>query len=132
MAKNKPTWLDRRIGAPGPYLCICTSEEEFLAAFKHIKVTPPYHWISSPQADATVHTCDVKDNFAAIVCLRDINKESKHELYGLLIHESVHIWQRWCDYYGEHTPGIEQEAYAIQSLSQILMSALDEKLDEIE
>lgn len=79
-----------------------------------------------------MHTCDVKDNFAAIVCLRDINKESKHELYGLLIHESVHIWQRWCDYYGEHTPGIEQEAYAIQSLSQILMSALDEKLDEIE
>jgi hypothetical protein len=126
----KTKWLSRYIAAPGPFLCICTSEKEFKEAFKHIKVTPPENWISSSHADATVHTCDIEDNFAAIVCIRELTKETKRGIYGLIIHESVHIWQKWCEYYGEHNPGDEQEAYAIQSLSQILMTEIDERLDK--
>ena len=39
-----------------------------------------------------------------------------------LVHEAVHIWQAWCDSIGEREPAAEQEAYAIQSISQILMA----------
>ena len=37
------------------------------------------------------------------------------------MHEAVHIFQRWCDDRGEHTPSHEFQAYSIQWISQELM-----------
>jgi hypothetical protein len=33
----------------------------------------------------------------------------------------VHIWQRYKEYIGEDSPGIEIEAYAIENISKTLM-----------
>ena len=37
-------------------------------------------------------------------------------IYGLFVHESVHIWQNICEHIGEHIPGTELEAYHIQNI----------------
>ena len=126
----KIKWLNRRISAPGPYLCLCMSEKEYRAAMKHLKVDPVNSWISTPQSHATAHLLTNNADFTAIVCLSDTEGRDPVEIAGLIVHESVHIWQEWCDYYGERNPAREQEAYAIQAISQELMAEYVRRLKE--
>ena len=57
-----------------------------------------------------------------MVCVDALDGRNGVEVAGMLVHEAVHIWQEWCDHYGETNPGREQEAYAIQAISQELMA----------
>jgi hypothetical protein len=115
-------WLDRRISAPGPFLCLCLSEAEYRSVMKKLKQEQFGHWIKTEQADATAHYLFTREGMAVVVCLSNYEKHSPIEVAGLLVHEAVHAWQQWCDFYGEKTPGCEQEAYAIQRISQELMA----------
>jgi hypothetical protein len=116
-------WLDRRISAPGPYLTLCLSEKEYEGAMKALKVKHYGPWISTPQASATTHNLSNEDgNLCAVVCLSEYAGRNPVEVAGLLVHEAVHVWQEYCDFYGEKFPGREQEAYAVQSLAQELMA----------
>ena len=117
-------WLDRRIAHAGPYLALCLSEDEFLAAVKRLRIREYGDWIRTPQADATMHrwTNVLRAGMVCIVCLREWQGRDPVEVAGLLIHEAVHIWQGYAEYIGEHSPGSEQEAYAIQAISQELLA----------
>lgn len=117
----KTRWLDRRISVPGPYLCLCLSEHEYRIALKRIKLDSSEPWVTQT-ANATTHIRHDVPGLAAIVCLGDMEGKSQIEVAGLLVHEAVHVWQEWCVYYGEMHPGAEQEAYAIQAISQELMA----------
>jgi len=124
MAKQKVTWLDRRIAAPGPYLALCLSEEQFHDALRHCGIpagSAPF--LSSTHADATAHVMTNKqNNLVCVVCLGSCEGRSGIEIAGLLVHEAVHIWQNYAERIGETHPGTEQEAYAIQSIAQELMA----------
>lgn len=123
MAKLKHRWLDRRISAPGPYLCLVTTDDEWANALDDLGVKDRPHWIATPQADATTHSMpNHEGKLSAIVCICGFEGREPVEVAGLLIHEAVHVWQAWCNYYGERRPGDEQEAYAIQSIAQELMA----------
>jgi hypothetical protein len=98
------------------------SEREYKQALKHCKVEAVDPWIKSPQADATAHNLHAPNGLCVIVCLSNFANRTGVEIAGLLVHEAVHAWQEWCSYYGEHTPAMEQEAYAIQSIAQELMA----------
>ena len=115
-------WLDRRISAPGPYLTLCLSESEYKRAMKHMNCEPISPWIKTKQADATAHHLVSDKGLACIVCLGSWEGRDPIEVAGLLVHEAVHIWQEYCEYYGERAPGREQEAYAIQAVAQELMA----------
>lgn len=130
MAKKTPKieWLDRRISAPGPYLTLCLSEAEYRAAMAHLRVDVVSDWIRTPQADATAHHVHSTKGLACVVCLRVKEDRGPIEVAGLLIHEAVHAWQEWCAYYGETTPGSEQEAYAVQAISQELLAEFARRL----
>lgn len=114
----KTRWLDRRIGAQGPYLTLCLSEDEFHAAVKHLKCQPT-EWVTK---SAAVHTYASPRGITCIVCLRPGPDRSPIEIAGLLVHEAVHVWQEWCDDIGETHPGREQEAYGVQAIAQELMA----------
>jgi len=118
----KVNWLDRRVAAPGPYLCLCLSEAEYKQALKDCGIDPFDSWIKTPQADATAHHARCNKGLVCIVCINIREERPGVEIAGLLVHEAVHAWQEWCEYYGEHRPAQEQEAYAIQSISQELMA----------
>jgi hypothetical protein len=51
------------------------------------------------------------------------------QIAALLVHEAVHIWQQYCADIGEKEPASEQEAYAIQSISQTLMEEYARRLE---
>lgn len=122
-------WLDRRIAAPGPFLCLCLTEAEYKKAMKHCNPPAISPWLNFG-ADATTHVLRNAENKACcVVCLNVAPERTAVEIAGLLIHEAVHVWQEYADAIGEKHPGIEQEAYAIQSISQELLQAYADSLE---
>jgi hypothetical protein len=115
-------WLDRRIASPGPHLALALSQREFDKALKHCGVLRGAEWLNAG-ADATAHFLVRKGGgVTAVVCLQVTDERNSIEIAGLLVHEAVHVWQEYADAIGEHRPGREQEAYAIQSIAQELMA----------
>jgi len=114
-------WLDRRIAAPGPYLALCLNDEQFHRACAHINCTPP-PFVINDWSNASAHFFDTERGLAVIVCVRGWTGKDPIEVAGLLVHEAVHVWQEYAARIGERNPGAEQEAYAIQSISQELMA----------
>lgn len=114
----KTHWLDRRIAAPGPYLALCLSESEFLAAMAHLDIKQPGEWLN-PGKPATAHMANSpKGDRVCVVCIDRWQGRNPIEVAGLLVHEAVHVWQEYAEFIGERFPGAEQEAYAIQSIAQ--------------
>lgn len=122
--KSKLKWLDRTLSYSPIYYALCLSEEEFHGELRRLGIKERPDFLSSSHANATVHHLSGEDGKSvALVCLGSTMGFSREEVYGLLLHEAVHIWQEVCRLIGERNPGDEQEAYAIQSLSQSLMVA---------
>lgn len=122
-------WLARDL-VNGPYLCLALSEEAFNKAFNHLQ--QPWldrpRWVLNDHSNATAHTLvDKHGRLCAVVCLRDFEGHSGIEIAGLLVHEAVHLWQRFREHIGEHSPSAEFEAYSIQSLAQRLMWSFEEQ-----
>ena len=68
-----------------------------------------------------------------IVQLGDCSERTLVEMHGLLLHESVHIWQRVKALMGEKEPSIEFEAYSIQRIAQDLFAMFKEsESDELD
>lgn len=102
-------------------MCLCLSKAEYIKATA--KINPDFIGSWMPEhGDAVVHTFEGEEGLTTIVCIDFDDSYSLVECAGILAHEAVHIWQSWCKYYGERHPGDEQEAYAIQNISQTLFS----------
>lgn len=132
MTSSEAPWLDRSM-IVGPHMCLCLSQEAFVAAFKHLEIDQyPKDWIRTKQADATTHIADNPNGgLVAVVCLRLKPDLELISIYGLLAHEAVHIFQEWCDHFGEHRPSAEFEAYSIQHIAQQLMWSYDEQVKSL-
>ena len=116
----KTRWLDRRIAAPGPYLALCLSDAEFRAAVAHLNAPERPLWC---RKDAQTHIFDHEGgDICCIVCVKGWEGRDPIEIAGLLVHESVHVWQQYAESIGERFEGAEQEAYAVQSIAQELMA----------
>lgn len=61
-----------------------------------------------------------QDNKLAVVQIGDTSERTIIEVFGLLLHESIHIWQKIRERMGERNPSSEFEAYSIQALAQDL------------
>lgn len=121
----KVRWLNRDL-INGPYMTLALSEKAFLKAMKHCKIkkADAGPWIKTPQSDATAHFLEAPDgSHVCIVALRTKKGTTPEQIVGLLVHESVHIWQQFKRRIGEHEPSDEFEAYSIQSISQNLIAA---------
>jgi hypothetical protein len=126
----KTRWLDRRIALPGPCLALCLSEPEFKAAAKHLRVDEPGAWIKTAHSHATTHFFRLPGKPpASVVSLADWQDREPVEVAGLLIHEAVHIWQRYAEDMGEDRPGDEQEAYAVQAIAQELLAEFARRME---
>lgn len=127
MKKSKTNWLDRRIAAPGPHLALCLTEGEYVAAVESFGIQSQQAWL---RKDAATHWFESGGGLSAIVCLdgRAALGRDPVEVAGLLVHEAVHVWQAYAKQIGEESPGQEQEAYAIQAISQELMAEFSRRM----
>lgn len=62
----------------------------------------------------------------AVVQLGDTSGRNLIEVYGLLLHEAVHVWQKVKKLMGEKEPSSEFEAYSIQAIAQDLFKMYEE------
>jgi len=62
----------------------------------------------------------------AVVQLGDTSERNPIEVYGLLLHEAVHVWQKVRKLMGEKEPSSEFEAYSIQAIAQDLFEMYEE------
>lgn len=122
-SNKKPyLWLDRRVAKPGPYLCLCLTADEMDHAAKGLTKWP----LPFPETGATAHMfCKGNTNQPIVIVTlsEDAQKTNNAiEIAGMLVHEAVHAWQYYAEKMGETNPGHEQEAYAIQAMSQELLA----------
>ncbi|MFL1541450.1 hypothetical protein ACJOYG_17315 [Acinetobacter baumannii] len=74
-------------------------------------------------ADAQVST--FSDGAYAIVQIGDTADKDQIQVYGLLLHEAVHIWQIVKRRMGEREPSVECEAYSIRAIAQDLFEMFE-------
>jgi len=122
-------WLNRSM-IVSPYLCLVLSDEAFQSAFDDLEQEkegrPP--WVLNSHSNATCHTLGNKnDELCAVVAVRGWEGKTGVEIAGLLLHEAVHIWQKFRQHIGEHEPSAEFEAYSIQHLAQQLMQSFQDQ-----
>jgi len=125
--KKGVSWVDRNL-IQSPYcIGICTSNEKFRKELKRLKIDNSEcpDWIFKDDKDATVWTFKESKGREKcfIVCIRKRKSTTFIEACGLLIHESVHIWQTIKENIGEDNPSSEFEAYSIQNIAQSLIEA---------
>ena len=89
-----------------------------------IKKSEAGSWMKTENANATVHTFEhTTGDLMCVVALDISSKPSLDSVIGLLVHEAVHIWQRFKRRIGEDSPSDEFEAYSIQTISQRLIAS---------
>ncbi len=126
----KTRWIDRHLVVAPHYIGLCLSDKEFKRELKRLKIEreewPPF--LCGRHANATCHFFDntKTGKRIALVCLGSTSKVESVQIQGLLVHESVHIWQAIRDDIGERDPSSEFEAYSIQSIAQGLMQAYED------
>ena len=93
---SKSLWLDRSLFVSPYYYRLCLTEKDFHKELKMLEL-PKKHWpefIKNDHSDATVHYFKSnEDKYCAIVCLRHPTENTLEEIYGLLVHEAMHIWR---------------------------------------
>ena len=127
----KTVWLDRTLTQCAYYYCLILREEDFFAELRRMKL-PECRWgpFLTPHSHATTHHFEHDGKMIAIVCLDAELATTKTgcQVAALLVHEAVHIWQRHAAYIGAHNDhGDEEEAYAIQNITQSLMESYAEQ-----
>lgn len=129
--KRQP-WLDRRLTVCAYYYCLRLSEKEFWQELHHLEI-PCGRWPSftaSKDSDATTHFFEAEEGKRlAIVTLKDASKHDGIQIASLLTHEAVHIWQAHSRVIGSlNDHGDEEEAYAIQAITQELLYSFKEQV----
>lgn len=120
-------WLDRAL-IVSPYCYgLCRNEAEFHKELKRLKL-PRKDWpefMATTHANATVHFFEQMGDIGkcAIVCIGQTKGMTMAQVFAMLTHEAVHIWQAIRDDIGEKYPSSEFEAYSVQTISQRLMEA---------
>ena len=124
--KSQSKWLGRRVAKEGSYLILCLTDKELQKAIKPL--TKYSVFFPESGAKCSTFTKETTDELCAVVTLsKSAQQLSLVEVYGLLVHEAVHVWQAYADSIGEVSPGKEQEAYAIQAIAQELMAEYERR-----
>jgi hypothetical protein len=108
----------------GPYpvqFGFTTKEKDFHLEMKRLEITEEVIFVREG-ATAATHYVWKDELLIIIVALKVPRKTTRAQIYGLLIHEAVHVWQKILDHINEKTaPGREIEAYHIQTIAQAMI-----------
>lgn len=113
----KMKWLERSL-IEAPHFALATRQKILDAELKRLKHSS-FPGTKGDDSACTHFLENKRGKTVAIVCLFNLTYELE-QIFALLVHEAVHIYQDLRDQMGERRPGKEFEAYAIQNISQEL------------
>lgn len=90
--------------------------------FEDMNKVDPFMSVEGAAAQVNYYS----DGAYAVVQLGDTSERKLIEIYGLLLHEAVHVWQKVKKLMGEKEPSSEFEAYSIQAIAQDLFEMYEE------
>lgn len=96
--------------------CLVTSEAEHKQACKRLGFKSAGYLSCGSDAQSEM------DGNNVLVHVSDLSRCPDVEVYALLAHEAVHVWQFLCEAILEHQPSPEFEAYTIQEITLNLCS----------
>jgi len=120
--KTRLTWINHTLVESPYYIALCQSSRDFKHEMRRLGV-PKAHWSKwvLKGKGGRVHEFKNKGKLVCIVCVR--RSTNRVGVYGLLVHEAVHIWQWIRTELGELQPSSEFEACAVQNIAQNLIEA---------
>lgn len=127
-------YLSRALFVTNIFYCLCLNEQDFQAELKDLGV-PERKWpdFLPSGAEGCVHfLVSAQDQEVNLVCLNAKPDKSKIEIYCILVHEAVHLWQNMKRAVNENRPSDEFEAYAIQSIAERLMNSYRKQTKEMQ
>jgi len=118
-------WMDRGLSVAPIQYALCTSQKAFDKELKRLNETPTPYLLDG--ALGATHFFNMGEPLTQIiiVCVPLDPNTTAREMYTVLIHEAVHVWQEIQTVIGEEKPGKEQEAYGIETIAYRLMAAYD-------
>lgn len=120
MPKRKSPYLLRDMMIPTSRIGLFLSEEDYLKECRRLGVDYPHPFA----VEGCVNTFTLKNGIKVhMVCvnLKSMKGVENGQVYGVLIHEAVHIFQIYCQDIGEDKPSLEFQAYTIQGIAQRLI-----------
>ena len=121
--KSKISWIDRCLIESPLCIGLCLDEKSFTSEMKRLKIKKGARgkWVYD-NADATTHFFFSKGKQHHDFCIVSVRKDKKKVyIFGLLVHEAVHIWHALKDDLNEKQPSEEFEAISIQTIAQRLI-----------
>ena len=120
-------WLDRSL-IVGPYLTLCLSEDHYNRVMRYLAIDQPWSKWVTDGANATMHSMTHdKNGLCCVVCLKPKDTVTGVQIASILVHEAVHVVERYMEYINEDHPSSEFLAYSIQNVAQELMQSYAEQ-----
>jgi hypothetical protein len=120
--KDRVIYIDR--GWQPVFIGFCPNEKAWKREMKRMGRNPAdCHY---PQSDGHVMIFHRPDEPS--VCLITVKDGAENErclssIVGIIVHECTHVWQEIREFIGEEKPGMEAEAYALQTLTMNVLAA---------
>ena len=129
---TNPMWLSQDTGMPlGMAWCLCLTDKAYQVARKQLAKEGKSVSDMFPDDGAQCQFIYVEGKLTdCIVCMCERKDPIENAIY--LVHEAVHIWQRYCKEIGEEHPSEEFEAYTIQNITHRLFHAYHDALTQRE
>lgn len=108
----------------GPEIGLALSQKQCDQLFKHFGALP-HPWVPDGSTGAT-HRFIGRNGKLVFVITLDPSRHNLRGAYENLVHEAVHVFQRWSVDIGETEPSKEFEAYSIANIARRLMDKYDE------
>lgn len=123
MKKPRNLWLSRQVAAAGPHLALALNSEDLTRINRHLGVAVTWDF-NRARGGACTWAFENNDlgRLACVVCLSNrVMEATIPVLVSTVAHEAAHVWQFHVKDMGETAPGDEQEAYAIEWITRILL-----------
>lgn len=115
-------WCDRAlVKAILPYT-LCTTEQLYKKAVAQLghKSVAHNEWLGEGAAGQT--RAFFKEDTPAVIIVTVSPTKNVTEAFLTIVHEAVHVWRYQKEAIGESAPAVEEEAYAIESITRNLWS----------